>query len=87
MDTYRQSVPRRERREVLITGYQCFGPDAAFGDGIDDEALLQAIAPTGLACDGGGNPGPWCHRCPWGEIEELDCYDEEEEDYGEMSRY
>ena len=79
MDAYRQSIAREQRREVVITEYRCFGPDEAFGDGIDDQALLEAISPTGLACDGGGRPGTWCDRCPWGSIDVVEDYDEDDD--------
>jgi len=63
-------------RQSMWYRYDCTIPEIAL-TAEDDAAIPPEVLSfleqgRGLPCDGGGVPGPWCERCPWGKCEEYD---------------
>jgi len=59
-------------RRVLVT-YECNAPECAMYENywdIPEEIRKEIEEMDGLRCDGGFEPGEWCHRCKWGKVTE-----------------
>ena len=62
----------REEREI---NYQCFADPRMFLPEFTDlpkpmQDLFKGEDKIDLPCQGGGNPGPWCEECVFGESQE-----------------
>ena len=59
---------RRSVRHTSIGTWSCSAPDELFARNWDDvpKELQDQVPENGIACDGGGYPGPWYMGCNWG---------------------